>query len=1100
MIFFHNAEPDRPEDLAYHVKKEMFYFKNYLDKAIRSMDVRRYALEWEKDEDLTYTIFPAQVLEVEKPKNRIFIKGLPDTFSRRIPIIKENSEQVIVDSFEETDDGIILILEEDEVLSSDELLYYGHTEIQWTSLASGFEGDFDQLEDREGNTYRILRVNSRADSYIVQLTGRNRIPSGIDIFINSIPLSYDERRISTLKGVHLYDNKGELDFSIVFEYPERFKIRTYREIRGRLHDGSGRFFNDKFEQTEKGQGVWIALKEPEDEQLSAEDDKRTRIELFLELLSSSIDYSVWERPDVRPRDRGGDTIRVLRTNHEENRILLEREPKTDIIYPSKTTYQLEMQRNAVKTLMFQPAPEHRNLLRLFEPYDDTQWENPSAEYKEKDLSFQFLTDRSREGTDEQIGFVLKALNSPDYAILEGPPGSGKTTAISELIFQLLQRGQRILLSASTHVAIDNVLEQLEEHFRDKGGPMANGIVPLRIGREQSLSPDVMKYQIDKRRTEFEEKFRNEEWYSALPNQKQDEYLNETIIATSNLICGTTIGILLFPHFKKKRRGEYVDPRFDYLVIDEASKTTFQEFLVPAIHAKKWVVVGDIRQLSPYADTLNVRVNLDGILKNRAMERALVLYMKMLFNRGNVKVNNTWISPPRFIYVDDLRILKAIASILPSKIQKEIQRAKQKRLRYNQDWKYAIVTKDFIEGDYGNTISLIPEQFLRGKRFELMETDIIFVEESVYRRMPRSFPHSHILIRPKQKWPDVHEFQHLHWLRHPGKGSYAYRLYGNQYLDLPWEICDEVISAIGKDWAGELSWRMKRVHELALAQDDKDVGRSKGFYLASMHSLMPPDNSQSRDAWLKIKKIGQVSLTSILSSIQDGVTPDWKDKEDKTVMSHGLNKYVKEPRYEKLRFQHRMHPEISSIPRDIFYRGEALHDDEYVQGNGRTWSYPQYPSRVTWINVAGAHIYRNSNDREANRILSELKAFVKWSKMEKKEHTVVILSFYEGQRKLMRDKLRREYPKNGKRETRFDIDGIQVRNYTVDRVQGREGDIVFLSMVQNRKVGFMDSPNRLNVALTRAKYQLVLIGDHRYFSNQQNSVELRKIASRSKLVS
>ena len=44
-------------------------------------------------------------------------------------------------------------------------------------------------------------------------------------------------------------------------------------------------------------------------------------------------------------------------------------------------------------------------------------------------------------------------------ILEGPPGSGKTTAILEFIYQATSIGKKVLLVASTHVAVDNVLEK-----------------------------------------------------------------------------------------------------------------------------------------------------------------------------------------------------------------------------------------------------------------------------------------------------------------------------------------------------------------------------------------------------------------------------------------------------------------------------------------------------------------------------------------------------------------------------------------------------------------------------------------------------------------
>ena len=47
--------------------------------------------------------------------------------------------------------------------------------------------------------------------------------------------------------------------------------------------------------------------------------------------------------------------------------------------------------------------------------------------------------------------------------------------------------------------------------------------------------------------------------------------------------------------------------------------------------------------------------------------------------------------------------------------------------------------------------------------------------------------------------------------------------------------------------------------------------------------------------------------------------------------------------------------------------------------------------------------------------------------------------------------------------------------TVDRFQGHEADLVFISVANTRPTSFLESPNRLNVALTRARYQRVVIG-------------------------
>ena len=67
---------------------------------------------------------------------------------------------------------------------------------------------------------------------------------------------------------------------------------------------------------------------------------------------------------------------------------------------------------------------------------------------------------------------------------------------------------------------------------------------------------------------------------------------------------------------------------------------------------------------------------------------------------------------------------------------------------------------------------------------------------------------------------------------------------------------------------------------------------------------------------------------------------------------------------------------------------------------------------------------------------------------------------------------------------------------VDRFQGHEADIVFLSLVRNSGVGFLDTPNRLNVALTRARYQLLIVGNRFHFTHQPRSEILQELAKRT----
>jgi superfamily I DNA and/or RNA helicase len=255
--------------------------------------------------------------------------------------------------------------------------------------------------------------------------------------------------------------------------------------------------------------------------------------------------------------------------------------------------------------MRKPCAEHTPLLELMQEKGRAAWRQVSyTSEAQKITQWYKLTNPNYDGCESQREFVVKALATPDFAILEGPPGSGKTTTILEIIAQMVMRGQKVMLAASTNAAIDNILERLTDLPQE----VQDKILAVRLGTDGAVSESVQNYTL------FDIK---------------DKDIKNEIISRANLVCGTIIGVLQHPEFELNNANKPVVPIFDCLIVDEASKTTFQEFLVPAIFAKKWILSGDLRQLTPYIEQESIESSLAQIPEfNESAQQAQSILMAL----------------------------------------------------------------------------------------------------------------------------------------------------------------------------------------------------------------------------------------------------------------------------------------------------------------------------------------------------------------------------------------------------------------------------------------------------------------------------------------
>jgi len=205
--------------------------------------------------------------------------------------------------------------------------------------------------------------------------------------------------------------------------------------------------------------------------------------------------------------------------------------------------------------------------------------------RRKDVLFgraepEFENDRRTyiDNNDAQNDAVNLAVNAEDFALVHGPPGTGKTYTIARTIRALVDRGDRVLLSAFTNRAVDNALEAL----RDQG---FDDIV--RVGTESGVREDMQDVRLEQ---------------AGDPGERVAELRDASVVAATTSTCGSRI---------------MREQQFDVALVDEASQLTEPNALAAANLADRFVLVGDHEQLPPVVRTEN---DLSRSLFERLIER------------------------------------------------------------------------------------------------------------------------------------------------------------------------------------------------------------------------------------------------------------------------------------------------------------------------------------------------------------------------------------------------------------------------------------------------------------------------------------------------
>lgn len=1035
------AHPKVAPALARQVHESLRPYTAYLKSALTAAEKResRSVCQWEPGpQEQRLRLEPLDsllVLEAEGYGYRL--EGWSGDAPEMPLFVGDQYQPMLPQRVEQIDRGLFLVLT-DEIDPDDRVFWAGKSctltpsDPVWPAklVARHRDGTVAHLFQRREEAARVVLVIDGCDPVVLEDEHGTRVP---------------HRVAEPHEGAtHLRVGREEIRWN-------GQKILTLEKLPDQgflLADNGVRWvWSDDESRNRRQRGVWIQLLPPDEVDSEAALDIRTA-------------YMEEGVREVRTK-RGNNpqhTFKVLGFHRDNYQLELDQlPPEGSTLFIPSSTSGLQRQRQTVFRFKDSPLPHQRALLRLCEAPDKVCW--PRCRPKAVSRWY-LLQDERWSGTIQQREFVEKALGTEDFAFLEGPPGSGKTHAICELVLQFIDQGLNVLLCSTTHVAVDNVLERLVGKFEQ--------VEAVRIGLADRVDQTIRDVQIDEHISALTETWLTAGIFADLDAATLGRVAEATILSSVNLTCGTSTGILAHPYIRRSdhRRENDTGPRwpyFDVLIIDEASKTTFQEFLVPAQLARKWIVVGDVHQLPPFSEPKDLEASIAEVSDENAAtlsdahQAALLILFRL--QRPEAGVGRV-----RWLIEESDDVLNALNAEIQARAERgdrtpEIVRVVQ---GHPADDEVSI-----SEIEAGQPVAL-----------HLLAADWVLFPPELRNRVAPYLPPDGLALRD---WDldSARAFQFARWLDQRGRFSNPVREQRRRFQSAGELAIRQRDFLREESWAKQVSWRLGRVHQLASARDDGQRERRQG----EVDSLMPVVESYSKWVPLAIDAIRDVGVRSVIESFQVGRS-DHRGRR-RSALTEAIPTDKWKERAVLLEYQHRMHPDISKLPRNQFYGGVALKDantlDERDKRDG--WSFmPKVPARRVWVDVRG-HEKRGINQAEIEGMSRWLEDWREYAeshpRTDGKKWIVACLSFYNRQELGTRNMLRRLTGMT-RAETRFALPNTTVACATVDRFQGREADLVLLSLRNTSRPGHMDSPNRLNVGITRARFLLVVFGHRKYF--------------------
>jgi len=665
--------------------------------------------------------------------------------------------------------------------------------------------------------------------------------------------------------------------------------------------------------------------------------------------------------------------------------------------------------------------------------------------------------------ESQRKAVLASIHCSDLALLQGPPGTGKTTVIAEIIWQMISRDpkHKILLTSENNLAVDNALDRLL-NIKGVNQTLANYITLIKPLRFVSLGKpgESSKKKIDEEGAK----------YSV---DRIMQWLDET----------------------------YIAEEIDEDVVTEESDDDFEEDLdVPSLEnnaVQDWMkrIAGRAKNNNPkYANALKDWVT---ELTHHPKPEIKILFKEKYFEYSNI-----------------------IGSTCSSSGSPTFKREYSKL----QLQKYFI---NYYKGEkYKESISDINYQLSKGA----LEDDFSIIDKICNRLRIKEDELRKLITDPTYSFIQSLFFNDINRLSSLIAVRPAPRSLSKMLVRLSFENAGEAATVL--NLSNTINFDTVIMDEASKATPPEmllPLCFGKRSIIIGDHRQLPP--------MLNEKSFKEALEDAGATELAQEIDQEFLETSQFERMI--LNENISPTILARCNIQYRMHPDINEVIKQFYLDDGGLEAaEELKQGSNENYDSgdPQKPDNVfsrhhglflkgflnhdihtIWVNVDGIEKREGTslvNDAEIEAVQNIIKLlkhaegfsefqdhwnYIKDDFKRWQEQEIGVITFYGEQKKKLKAKLTGT--------------GVRLKINSVDKFQGMERNIIIVSTVRsdkqliskndynskkeklnismlqdlggevvatNNEIGFAKLPQRLNVALSRAKRLLIVVGNKTFF--------------------